>query len=59
MSRDESTTSCRRCLVPIYITRSRVLFVRFEVFAAVTMKNAVVWDIVLRGCCKNRRFGGT
>jgi hypothetical protein len=33
--------------------------VRFEVIMAVTMKNAVFWDVTLRGSCKNRRFGGT
>jgi hypothetical protein len=33
--------------------------VRFEVFAAVTMKNGVLWDVTPCGSCKNRRFGGT
>jgi hypothetical protein len=33
--------------------------VRFEVFAAVTMKNGVFWYVTLCGSCKNRRFGGT
>jgi hypothetical protein len=32
--------------------------IRFEVFAAVTMKNATFWDVTLCGSCKNRRFGG-
>jgi hypothetical protein len=35
------------------------LFVRFEVFMSVTMKNVVFWDITPCGCYKNRRFGGT
>jgi hypothetical protein len=35
------------------------LHVRFRVFMAVTMKNAVFWDVTLCGSCKNRRFGGT
>jgi hypothetical protein len=26
---------------------------------AVTMKNAVFWDVALCGSCLNRRFGGT
>jgi hypothetical protein len=26
---------------------------------AVTMKNAVFWDVTPCGSCKNRRFGGT
>jgi hypothetical protein len=34
-------------------------YVRFEVLTAVTRKNAVFWDVTPRGCCKNRRFGGT
>jgi hypothetical protein len=33
--------------------------VRFEVFTVVIMKNAVFWDVVLYGSCKNRCFGGT
>jgi hypothetical protein len=35
------------------------LFVRFEVYTAVTMKNGVFWDVMPRGSCNNRRFGGT
>jgi hypothetical protein len=31
--------------------------VRFEVFKAVTMKNAVLWDITPCGFYKNRSFG--
>jgi hypothetical protein len=30
-------------------------YVRFEVFAAVTMKNGVFWDVTPCGSCKNRR----
>jgi hypothetical protein len=33
--------------------------VRFEVFTAVTMKNAVFWDAAPCRSCVNRRFGGT
>jgi hypothetical protein len=44
------TISC--CLILI-------LYVRFEVFTAVTMKNAVFWDVTSCGSCKNRHFGGT
>jgi hypothetical protein len=32
---------------------------RFEVFTAVTMKNAVFWDVTPCDSCKSRRFGGT
>jgi hypothetical protein len=35
------------------------VFIRFEVFMAVTMKNAVSWDVTPSGSCKNRHFGGT
>jgi hypothetical protein len=31
--------------------------VRFGVFTAVIMKNALFWDVTLCGSCKNRRFG--
>jgi hypothetical protein len=34
-------------------------YVRVEVFTAVTIKNAVFWNITPCGSCKNRRFGGT
>jgi hypothetical protein len=33
--------------------------VRFEVFTAVTMKNAVFWDVAQCSSSVNRRFGGT
>jgi hypothetical protein len=33
--------------------------VRFEVFTAVTVKNAVFWDVAPCRYCVNRRFGGT
>jgi hypothetical protein len=35
------------------------MYVRFEVFTVVIMKNAVFWDVMPCGSCKNRRFGGT
>jgi hypothetical protein len=35
------------------------IVVRVEVFMEMTMKNAVFWDIVPCGSCKNQRFGGT
>jgi hypothetical protein len=34
-------------------------FARFEAFTAVTMKNAVFWDVAPCRSCVNRRFGGT
>jgi hypothetical protein len=34
-------------------------YVEFEVFIAVTMKNAVVLDVATCGYCNIRRFGGT
>jgi hypothetical protein len=33
--------------------------VRFEIFTAVTMKNAVFWDVALCRSCVNRRLGET
>jgi hypothetical protein len=35
------------------------LFIRFEAFTAMAMKNGVFWDVTPCGSCKNRRFGGT
>jgi hypothetical protein len=39
------------------VPKHRKRFVRFEVFTAVTMKNAVFWDITC-GSCENRRLEG-
>jgi hypothetical protein len=36
-----------------------MIWVRFDVFTAVNMKNAVLLDVAPCGSCKNRRFGGT
>jgi hypothetical protein len=33
-------------------------YVRFKAFTALTMKNAVVWNITHCDSCKNWRFGG-
>jgi hypothetical protein len=38
---------------------SKIEFVRFEVFTAVTMRNGVFWNVTQCGSGKNRRFGGT
>jgi hypothetical protein len=38
---------------------SNFLCVRFEVFTAVTIKNAVFWDVAPCRSCVNRCFGGT
>jgi hypothetical protein len=35
------------------------LYIRFEAFMAVSMKNGVFWDVTPCSSCKNRRFGGT
>jgi hypothetical protein len=32
---------------------SWLILCKFEGFIAVTMKNAVFWDVTLCGCCKN------
>jgi hypothetical protein len=39
-------------------TRGINVYVRFNVFTAVTMKNAVFWDVSPCRSCVNRRFGG-
>jgi hypothetical protein len=36
-----------------------VILVTFEVFKAVTTKNAVFWNVTPCGSCKNRSCGGT
>jgi hypothetical protein len=41
------------------VRSSQSINARFEVFTAVTMKNAVFWNVTLYDPCKNRRFGGT
>jgi hypothetical protein len=33
-------------------------YARFKIFMAVTIKNAVFWDVMPCGSCKNQRFGG-
>jgi hypothetical protein len=33
-------------------------FVKFEVFTAVTIKNAIFWNVTSCGSCKNQHFGG-
>jgi hypothetical protein len=38
---------------------NKLCFVGFEVFTAVTVKNAVSWDVAPCGSFKNRRFGVT
>jgi hypothetical protein len=38
---------------------NRILHVRFEVFTAMTKKNAVFWDVASCRYFVNRRFGGT
>jgi hypothetical protein len=51
--REDGTVICSR----VYSDQGQG--VRIEVFTAVTMKNAVFWDVTPYGPCKNRRFGGT
>jgi hypothetical protein len=60
-------TACFRVLLdlqtPICVNANRrmvaeatLLFVRFAVFTAATMKNGVFWDVTPCGSCKHRRF---
>jgi hypothetical protein len=52
-------------ILQVYTTFSWPMFgefsqdVRFEVFILVTTKNAVFWDVMSCGSCKNRSFGVT
>jgi hypothetical protein len=39
------------CVIELHTLKDDV---RFEVFTAVTMRNAVVWDVTQCGSCKNR-----
>jgi hypothetical protein len=41
------------------VENNNLCWVRFEVFTAVTMKNAVFWDVTPCGSCKNWCLGGT
>jgi hypothetical protein len=47
------------CPVRVTPGETRCWYVRFEVFTAVTMKNAVFWDVALCRSCVNRLFEGT
>jgi hypothetical protein len=42
----------------ILLHRVRNFYVRFEVFAAVTMNNTVFWDVTPCGSYRNQSFGG-
>jgi hypothetical protein len=56
----EVNTWFRINLLKLNVNKTHILHVRFEVFTAVTMKNAVFWDVApCRSCRLNRRFGGT
>jgi hypothetical protein len=46
-------------LIKYSLCKTDLVDVRFEVFIAVAIKNAVFWDITPRGSCKNRSFGRT
>jgi hypothetical protein len=41
--------------LPVFTTRLK--YVRFEIFMAVTMKNAIFWNVTPCGFCKNQCFG--
>jgi hypothetical protein len=49
------------CVVSLLrvLVKMDLFYVRFEVFTAVTMKNAVFWDVAPCRSCLNRRSGGT
>jgi hypothetical protein len=41
------------------MTKNGILHAGPEVYTAVTMKNAVFWNVATSGSSKNRSFGGT
>jgi hypothetical protein len=43
----------------IHIKSKITTYVRFEIFTMVTMRNVIFWNVLSRGSCKNRWFGGT
>jgi hypothetical protein len=46
-------------IITITVLTNSPTCVRFEVFTTVTMKNAIFWDVMPCGSCKNLCFGGT
>jgi hypothetical protein len=44
------------CCSSLQTSKQGRFYVRFEVLAAVAMKNCVFWDVMQRGSCKNRGF---
>jgi hypothetical protein len=60
-----SEKTCSKCVfyrLRLRTLRTNVVIcsvkLRPEVFSAVTVKNAALWDMTLCGYCKSRRFGG-
>jgi hypothetical protein len=43
--------------IDVAVLRDVLPCIRFEIFTAVTTKNAVLWDVTLRCSRKNRLFG--
>jgi hypothetical protein len=54
----EPNTFCPKYYLTFLGRKTVSIFVRFEVFTAVTMKNAIFWDMTPCTSCMNRRFGG-
>jgi hypothetical protein len=53
-----SNYSVNNYIFVAFIKENLKIHIRFEVFTAVFMKNAVFWDVIPCGSCKNRRFDG-
>jgi hypothetical protein len=51
--------TCLPTYLPTGLLTYLPTYLRFEVFTAVTMKNAIFLDATPCGSCKNRRSGGT
>jgi hypothetical protein len=56
--RENSAIPLRADLYPRF-QKSPSIYMRFEVITAVTMRNAVFWDVASCRSCVNRRFRGT
>jgi hypothetical protein len=62
MCQDSSNGALGESTVPLsaeFYQVIRNLHVIYEIFTAVTMKNAVFCDVTSCGSCKNQSFGGT
>jgi hypothetical protein len=48
----------RKYITPQFLIPADKCYIRFDVYMAVNMKNAIFLDVTPFGSCKNRYFGG-